>query len=100
MSLKDDDDPEYWELKEEAAREREQSADGRRDPWDRELEEEDMEQNETAVMDAYADGVDVGFCSGESEPPEGLEGTARMAWVSGYAHGVRLYCDTQEGGEE
>jgi len=38
-----EDDPEYWELRVEAMREREQSADSRRDPWDRELEESEDE---------------------------------------------------------
>lgn len=39
--MKEGDDPEYWELKREAAMEREQSEDRRRAPWDRELEDAD-----------------------------------------------------------
>lgn len=39
--MKKEDDPEYWELKREAAEDRERSEDSRRDPWDRELEDED-----------------------------------------------------------
>ena len=42
----------------------------------------------------YSDGVDAGFYTGESEPPDGLEGPSLEAWLAGYNHGVRMYCET------
>jgi len=37
------EDPEYWESKEETARERDAWRDSRRDPWDRELPDDQDE---------------------------------------------------------
>jgi hypothetical protein len=38
-----EDDPEYWELRIETLRERDEVQDLRSDPWDRELEESEDE---------------------------------------------------------
>jgi len=44
--MKKEDDPEYWELRAEAMRDRDEAQDSRSDPWDRELEDDDDEDDD------------------------------------------------------